>query len=311
MTINFLQNLGQGLLFEKDVLGQRFELELGNLQAILHFPNLHIDNISKIPHLVSPPSHTIAEEIVEGRPWGSVVEFNTDESNVIVKKVLIQNIFVECTNSVLTNSQHQIRAIWNAAYEQLSEWLQIISEQDSKNGSHASTKGQVTHYLNNVDGLIKPGALHVEIGAHPLIPGLPLSKEDVEKSLSKVQNQTTPPQVYKFLLRSRIGFHESDFRKSVIDAATAQEILLTSLLRSKLMDGQLDQFALLKLGRRGLGELLQNWQDLGGILPKAQTPKITDLRNKAVHEGYVLTEDEARTYYAVARELITHYVEVD
>lgn len=306
--ITFIQELHSGLIFEADLLDQVFEVELGNLVLFIYMPSLNSHQLHRLPNLSVPSGFSHQEGFDINRSWGSITRFENDSKISKPNEVCINSFLVLCIENPDSLSEPEIRNEWDQFWSDLIERVEISSHQDSKNGSIISQKGIVRRFYKSTDQVISPGSLHVEVGAQPMIAGKTISVENFLNSIGSVTECVPVREELKFLRRSRYGFHESDFRRCVIEAATAQEILISRLLREKLAQPDKDVFHLLGLSRRGLGELLKNWKSLGGWLPQRQNKQLTDLRNKVVHEALTPTKEQALEYYETTRELLEYFV---
>lgn len=304
----FLQVMRSGLVLEHQLLGESFKIDFSEWAFEIFLPSLNFNPQEPFHRLELPSGFRLEDGFDLPADWGSIVEFEGTNSKMTPKNASVKTLLVAVRNTSGGAEKSQARLAWEGFWENFLDLVETNSNQDSENGSVISHRGASNYFLKVQDGVLKPGSLHVQVGVGPLIRGEVVTRQIFERALELSLGDKRAPEVHRLLRRSRFGFHQSDFRRTVIEAATAQEVLLSELVRSELLKSGRDLFHQLRLDKRTLGELLRNWRSIGGWLPEGQSSELTELRNRVVHEGYLPTEAEAFNYYEITRELIEHFV---
>jgi hypothetical protein len=96
-------------------------------------------------------------------------------------------------------------------------------------------------------------------------------------------------------------------RRAVIDAATAAEVAMTTLIDKYLATANTDESVRTALRKRfraleGRTELLKNLRS--GLLPPRLQRDLIDPRNDATHGGHSLTDEQAQTAVDMAVDIV-------
>jgi hypothetical protein len=118
-------------------------------------------------------------------------------------------------------------------------------------------------------------------------------------------NRTQPPDAWLFTRDARALLNAKQFRRAVIDAGTAAELAMTALIDRKLTSMNLLQREKLFEKNRGLWELsnLMLERD-AGTRPDGLQQELAEPRNRAAHDGALLSEAKANAAISVAAELV-------
>jgi hypothetical protein len=111
--------------------------------------------------------------------------------------------------------------------------------------------------------------------------------------LSAVASGQTPPPERLHLSDARSLHNDGQWRRAVIDAATAAEVAITSWLDNRLSTAEPDVKAALLNTPLTLGRLHRLYTQLGGTLPSDFDNLVVRPRNNAAHRGMPLTPEES------------------
>ena len=118
-------------------------------------------------------------------------------------------------------------------------------------------------------------------------------------------NATKPPDEWVFIRDARALIKAKQFRRAVIDAGTAAELAMTSLIDPTLTEMNLLQRERLFEKNRGLWELSNLMVERNaGMRPDRLRQDLAEPRNKAAHDGAALNETKANAAVAVAADLV-------
>lgn len=101
-----------------------------------------------------------------------------------------------------------------------------------------------------------------------------------------------PPLAWNLLRDARALQGVGQYRRALIDAATAAELAVIELLDERLQDTELDIQKVLLDDNPMLGRKARLLARLGNALPKSFTDDLVTKRNQAVHKGVDPTWDE-------------------
>jgi len=113
---------------------------------------------------------------------------------------------------------------------------------------------------------------------------------------------------YMFLLESNRALQEYNYRKCILDSATALEIGLTNKLDSSLCEGEQFRRGLLK-DYNSLAKKRKLLNSLNINLPVNPQVDVEEVRNRTIHRGYNPSESEGRKAYETAKTILGIIVE--
>jgi hypothetical protein len=123
-----------------------------------------------------------------------------------------------------------------------------------------------------------------------------ISKEQLSLALKKSMLGYHPLPQFLFLISGLKYLNKKKYRECVLDAATAFEMVLTILLERRLASVSAAQKQLIEIKYKQIMNLYAALKSLGERLPvqnDVQT-KVAEPRNRAIHEGQEILENEAR-----------------
>ena len=117
------------------------------------------------------------------------------------------------------------------------------------------------------------------------------------------------PHEHLFLRDARAAFRREDYRKAVIDAATAAEVALSKVIRQRLTGAGRDAKAIEQIFKKTSGvveldELYSVLDDPPPISRERLMNQVAEKRNEAAHAGISPTPDLARQSIATVSELL-------
>ncbi len=113
-----------------------------------------------------------------------------------------------------------------------------------------------------------------------------------------------PPVTHLFPSSTRQALHEQRARVAVLDAATAAEIALSTLLDQELHASPAAVSRLVRKQNRELGRLIEVLRALEVELLDNLKPDLAQIRNHAIHGAVEPTVEQARVAYGLAKELV-------
>ena len=115
---------------------------------------------------------------------------------------------------------------------------------------------------------------------------------------------TNPPEAHLFLRDARRDLGAKRYRRSVLDAATAAEIALTTLRDDVLTDSDPKVGEYVQEKAQQIGRLVEFLSKQGRKLPDRIHQEIAQPRNKVIHEGREPDEETATKALEKAEEVL-------
>jgi hypothetical protein len=120
-----------------------------------------------------------------------------------------------------------------------------------------------------------------------------LTSLGLQACLDAVARGQAPPAERLHLSDARALHNDGQWRRAVIDAATAAEVAITSWLDKRLSSAEPEVKTALLSTPLTLGRLHRLYTQLGGELPPAFERNVVTPRNHAAHRGMPLTQEES------------------
>lgn len=303
-VIEGFYNWGPGVVVTADCLGQSYPTSLAGRPLIVKMPVFDGTGIVEPPLRYKRPDSYV--DVDPPNPWGELRSWNNAEDGtpipVTVCIKLVRLWFpvspVEATNPLLGPQLDNRLSPW---WDMLSAWVEVATGQDLANLGDRRPKQPPTFHLwgGNPDGTMRPLAMAFHATGFP--PGHPLPSEGLEACLSAVAEGRAAPQERLHLSDARSLHNNGQWRRAVIDAATAAEVGITSWI-----DSNADAEVRADLARRPrtLGALWRLYERLGGAVPDGFQRLVVDPRNDAAHRGMSLTSEQSAAAIGVTEELL-------
>ena len=125
----------------------------------------------------------------------------------------------------------------------------------------------------------------------------PLELHDLEACVTATGNQDPPPAEWLFIRDARLLLNAGQNRRAVIDAATAAELAMATLIDEYLATSNTDEIVRTALAKKyksleNRSDLLKNMRS--GLLSPQLRNDLINPRNAAAHVGELLTDEEAQ-----------------
>jgi len=135
----------------------------------------------------------------------------------------------------------------------------------------------------------------------------PLELHDLQACVTATGNQGAPPVEWLFIRDARSLLNGGQNRRAVIDAATAAELAMTTLIDKHLATANTDETVRTALVDRyraleGRTDLLKRLRS--EVLSNRLQRDLIEPRNRATHGGHSLTDEQARTAVDMAIEIV-------
>jgi hypothetical protein len=124
---------------------------------------------------------------------------------------------------------------------------------------------------------------------------------------NRYRHQGAPPAEWLFIRDARSLLNTGHNRRAVIDAATAAELAMTTLIDQYLATANTDEIVRTALVKRysaleGRATLLRRLRS--GLLSDQLQRDLIEPRNRATHSGHSLTNEQAQTAVDMAVDIV-------
>lgn len=318
-TMTFVQNrllvrypLPVSIGVARDVLGDVSATRIGDNTAHVHLPRLRGED----PILIQPAvldslneehcyvDGTDPEREAPTSPWGWPLSWNTpDEQTVLaVTQVVmtLEQVMLAQSADVLASCRKELPQ-W---FSTLKDWCEILTKQDldvvaPRERIRSDGAGWACWYDGDPVRVLPRVIMDLDYGD-------PVSQTCWDRLVIRAGDGTQPDTEHLLLRDARSAQVRRQFRRAVLDAATAIEIALHLLLveeyrrnPSPLADERIrlsEHWAMRKL-----------WEEVAGFpnLPRSMTDDLINLRNAVVHKSAKEpTYTESKNMLAAASDLV-------
>lgn len=195
---------------------------------------------------------------------------------------------------------HHIDPWW----ENVKTWLEIATNQRLAQVGHEADDPWNPNTRTSIWSVDEDGTRRKSLIGGTILQGsarvLAVSAEILQDCLALAA--TTPPLAWTLLRDARALHDAGQYRRAVIDAATAAELAATTLIDGLLKGTEPAKRAKLIKGHQTLGGKRVLLETLGFKLPDTFKTDLVDRRNVAVHEGADVSNAQAE---AAFREALT------
>jgi hypothetical protein len=131
-----------------------------------------------------------------------------------------------------------------------------------------------------------------------------ISSENFKKALDATSQFNEPSLEYYYLLDSKEALDQGNYRKSILDSATAVELCLNNVLKAKLLVDMALKNTILK-NYNSISKKRELLNVIGVQLPNYDYQKeFEEIRNKAIHAGHLPNANQAEKAYSIARDVL-------
>lgn len=139
----------------------------------------------------------------------------------------------------------------------------------------------------------------------------PVRRRDLQRAAREANLGNRPPEPHLLLRDARSALHRKMYRRCILDAAIAVEVVASALL-DQLLDQAVGQPAreTLVLARDPISRKIPILRSLGVPLPADLEKALFTVRNKVIHQGKQASQNEAQKALDAATAAVTSNVPV-
>ncbi len=317
-TVHFLIRFPRGVCVEHDVLGSTWPIDgtPSPCDVVLPSATLQGENI----HFPLDPPPGIDDGVLKrfdvfgGQPrtlWGNYQSRNSTsgEGDALLYCSVAITKFSGSNGDDEREFAKATGAALNRWVESLALWLEVLMEAD------------LQPYPRTVDREDYIEGLPVTVGANgrtdwfanvdPVVSvyteSVPVTAEVWASAIERVNGEIVVPSAHRYLRDSRAALRRDNYRKSIVDGATACEVALAQAIRD-LGDRRQAEIDQLLEGAHGVMDLFDIHQVVASKPLTVSRARVMDQlagkRNLAVHQGEIITREQASAGLAVAAEIV-------
>ena len=244
-------------------------------------------------------------EVDPANAWGEWKSWDTQDDGLRVPVTInvkrVRLVTHVSTDAEANHAALHLDGVLDRWWLNLRAWIEILTGQDlSTLGDRRRLGPNTVHLWTGTDeGLMNPLAFAINVPIPPQARAL--TDYGFNLCLQKVAANEVPPTEWLFLRDSRSLHQAHEWRRAVLDAATAAEIAATAWLDAHAPDEVRTQLA---AHPKPLGPLSKLFQDNGGTLPDDFVGRLLTPRNHAAHRGHTLSLEESQSAIDTVTELL-------
>lgn len=295
-----------GIKCKSDALSKLFELELAGKKGQIYFPSLpNVDLGSiKIPfggvELVQSRLWLDPVNLILGKEWGRIRSYPSGNSVVNLAIIKFEDVAVD-----RENLGFELQSSFNEFMRSLKRYLYLVCPAYSAVQIEIPDAFGLDLYIGK---LSSENMLHLSrIGAAIRCDNSGndyLSKEQIDELFQLACNPQRIKLEYNLLVDAYIACDSADYRKTIIEAASALEVSMTNKIRNHFQEKKVTFGEKLLKKYRMIGGLIELSEVLSIGIPKNEITKIKDARNNILHRGEYPNKELAKEIIKCARDAI-------
>jgi hypothetical protein len=308
-----------------ELLGTRWSLDLGAQQAELCLPTSRYD-ASAGQFLYEAPSVRGVRFLDRwlkawsddpwDMTWATPAEWTPGVSNSLVSSLHAAVLRVSVASTSRTAQRQRIIESMAEGvgkwYETFSDWIEVLTEQDL-DWQHPLQRAAAGAKILRHDYWAQPVAGRYEllspkqIKAVTVVSGAPAaSRSSWSSAVRGANRQQGPSDAWVLIRDARNALHRKLFRRSVLDAATAAELVLSTAIARCLQRTHPPQLVQHTLDQaRELGRKSRLACKLGVPLPRRMQEDLINVRNRTIHANSTPNRAQAKTAFDIASRLVS------
>lgn len=299
-----------------ELLGETFETTIDGVSAKLHLPRAE-EGTAFPQELISPkvldevtPQNSTDTGVFHA--WGRATELELLTHNVLSAD--IYSFVIEIGELELSGAKplDWARPGLDDWCNTLTQWIEFFGSQISSRQARkaqAAVKDNIEIWMKT-DQKIEGPYRYVEVDSSVPLGGSEwgskIEREKFELALAKTSIGKRVPIEHLFMATSSSAFMLKEYRKTIIEAAIAIEIVLRREVTKKFGEQtkiQMSPKRFKPAEKLTLGELLGVVSEFSESWPKAISSEIANVRNRAAHYENKISMDTAQAFLSEAQLL--------
>jgi hypothetical protein len=327
LEVYLLVDLPPRFAVNGDLLGTQWDVGPGCVVALPRRPSDHLEEAAA---WLEPPALAGAEELLQDRwsrrretaatadrwaPWGAVMTVHAPSDRVLQAIVSGAVAVVEYDGP----ADDEVRwAFVEDAYDQIERWraavftwVEVLSGRLVARPGPTSSRFRLVGaqpeplHLNGDTGRPERFALPSTYVVHPYYEPSGVTLADWTEAVARVRTgEITPPLAHRLLRDAHVAQNASDYRRAVIDAATACEVALSDAIRAIMAASPTNAVDALVDRLNAMMDLFdaytQSTGPVQGVSRKRLSFQLARPRNNVVHTGAAASDDDVTRALATA-----------
>jgi hypothetical protein len=260
-----------------------------------------------MPVIDRPPVTPPAAVLFIGEPWGEPGTWDPVSRHVDVWWARGLFLTMDAGARELSRAVDRLSgamALWTS---RLASWIEAIAQQDVGRTGPSRVLGEQLAVVEGYEEIMP-----AQSGAVTTLGdgSQPVDAASWTVIVRSVGEGLDVPDEHRLLSDARAWLRRQDYRRAIIDAASAAELVLTELLDWKLAASSPALDERLSADKRTLTRLKDL---LAPLVPvdKQRLDRFVTTRNEVMHKSYVSTHAEATEAVAIAEELVALIYPID
>jgi hypothetical protein len=311
-----------GIPCKKEVLGKEFSITIGTNKGVLAFPNIPDNFLDEFDidknrlsnlDLIQPKNSDIQLPCVKEATWG---KFSDNLGNSCVKQC---GIWIPCSYENYKDVANGIGNLTEEYIRKFTLFLELLSKEalDEKIYNNIEVESSYQFWIWGQDRYLKSAEnTTINVNVHCLSDDCFFSHNLVSEAI-ELTNEMKEPNYSRVLLRdAMVHRNNHDFRRAILDAATAIEIAFTNKIINEFNNRGIgnDDFSDSILRKfHSLNGRIELLSSLGIKLPisqKVYKDFLSNIRNRAIHAGYESNRAEASKVIDAASETVLRFCDI-
>lgn len=310
-----------GIPCKMEVLGKEFSITIGSNNGVLAFPNIPDNFLDEFDidknrlsnlDLIQPKNSDIQLPCVKDATWG---RFSNNFGNSLVKQC---SIWFPCSYENYKDVANGIGKLTEEYIGKFTLFLELLSKEalDEKIYNSVEVKSNHQFWIWGQDRYLKSAENAMfNVVVHGLSEDCFFSHNLVSEAI-ELTNEMKEPNYSRVLLRdAMVHRNNHDFRRAILDAATAIEIAFTNKIINEFNNRGIgnDDFTNSILRKfHSLNGRIELLSSLGIKLSISQNVynELSNIRNRAIHAGYGSNREEASKVIDAASETVIKFCDI-
>lgn len=296
------------LLLDENLIGKVVPFSFKGLNYQLCFPNFDFEaskGISRSP--VTRRDTKIALNWIEGNKRMDANKIGLEVGNNGAKVTIFstRRLIVRSNKPITAEKGRKAKADLAEWRELLPTWIEVLNYLDLEDKSmHIEQERIIDAYFVGKKGVRQIRKRNETQASIHLRRRAAISAGKLRRALRYTSSGQFPPAHYGMLIKGLKHFNRKEYRQSLLDTATATEMMLTRLLEKLLTSRVPSRKTALMKKYKQLSGLILGLTTLGVTITPDIQSKIGRPRNRAIHAGEAITSTQAKDALATAKAFL-------
>jgi len=307
-TVNFRKKTFQ---FSDEAIGKVIPFKFKNMNYQIHFPKFESNHSSIRENFEVTRANTkIGLNWIEGNKRNNSSDYgyaHAFRDNRVIR-FSASSLIIRSSKPIDSSQALKSKENLSTWRDLISSWIEVLHfhdlevknlfvEQDRLIEAYIISTGKKKIVTRIKKRNEVSSTIHVSSSSH-------IELKVFRRALRKAEEGIFPPSYYTMMISGLKHLNKKMYRQAIFDVSTAAEMALTELLDRKLSSiNPINKKSILS-DTQQLNNLVRALRTTGEIISQDLQGKIGTPRNKAIHEGMEISEQQAREAISTARTFI-------